>query len=362
MISQPTQVPVLDSEPSGAPITALGIVVIGRNEGSRLVRCLESVGFAHALRVYVDSGSTDGSIDSARTLGADVVILDADCSFTAARARNAGFRRLRESGDQLRTVQFIDGDCEIEPGWLEAGMRVFERDPTCAVVCGLLRERQPEASIYNRLADLEWRRDCGEIAYCGGIFMVRADVFERVGMFDPRIAAGEEPDLCCRIRQAGFRIVRIDYPMATHDLHMTRFSQWWRRSVRGGYGALKLTCFGPEVSRGVFRRQVRSALAWGGGLPLAALLGTVLATVAGWWPWSLVVLTLWPTMLGLQVARLSARTRRQGQPTRVSVIHAGLTVLWKYAALVGFGRCLRDRMIEKLTARAVTREFHKTAA
>ena len=54
----------------------LAAVVIGRNEGDRLVRCLTSLKGQAAPVVYVDSGSTDGSVERARDMGAEVVSLD----------------------------------------------------------------------------------------------------------------------------------------------------------------------------------------------------------------------------------------------------------------------------------------------
>jgi glycosyltransferase involved in cell wall biosynthesis len=71
---------------------AFGVVVIGRNEGERLVRCLQSLAQFGAPLVYVDSNSTDGSSEQAQRLGAHAVQLDLTQSFTAARARNLGVR------------------------------------------------------------------------------------------------------------------------------------------------------------------------------------------------------------------------------------------------------------------------------
>jgi glycosyltransferase involved in cell wall biosynthesis len=340
----------------------LGIVVIGRNEGQRLLRCLQSSRPAGCPVVYVDSGSTDGSIENARSAGAAVVQLDRTIAFTAARARNAGLAHLLEMNPAVRLVQFVDGDCEIEDGWLERARAALDGDQTVAIVCGGLRERSPQASIYNRLGDLEWRKPAGEIRHCGGLFMIRVEVFRRVGGFDPTIAAGEEPDLCCRIRQAGFRVVRLDCPMATHDLDMMRFSQWWRRSVRGGYGALKLTLFGPVISRGAFRSQVRSTLVWGIGLPIAAIVAFGVVSAVGAWPWSLSLLAMWPVCLTLQGLRLSRKARQNGCSAIDALAYAAFTLLWKYAALIGFARCLIDHRAEQTSSAKVTREFHKTAA
>ena len=76
--------------------------------GSASCRCPRA-----SVIVYVDSGSNDGSVQRARHLGADVIELDMRVPFTAARARNVGFRRLREISPDIEYVQFVDGDCEL---------------------------------------------------------------------------------------------------------------------------------------------------------------------------------------------------------------------------------------------------------
>ena len=158
-----------------------------------------------------------------------MVELDLSRPFTAARARNAGFARLEEIDADIRFVQFIDGDCELVDGWLAKAGRVLEERPEVAVVCGRRRERFPERSIYNRLADIEWNSPLGEVKYCGGDAMVRVEAFRQVGGFNPDLIAGEEPELCVRLRQNGGVILRIDAEMTLHDMAMTRFGQWWKR-------------------------------------------------------------------------------------------------------------------------------------
>src|SRR6266446_1639370 len=96
----------------------VGLVIIGRNEGERLVRCLQSIESYAENTVYVDSGSTDGSVSVAETAGICVVQLDTAQPFTAARARNRGFAALLTLRPNLQFVQFLDGDCELLGGWL----------------------------------------------------------------------------------------------------------------------------------------------------------------------------------------------------------------------------------------------------
>ena len=247
-----------------------GIVIIGRNEGERLRRCIRSVAGRVAVAVYVDSGSTDGSARLARSMGCDVVELDPAIQFTAARGRNAGLARLRELHPGLEFVQFIDGDCELHPDWLDRAERELSVRHDAAIVCGLLRERSPDASIYNRLCELEWKGSVGEIDWCGGIFMARADAIRADGAFNASLIGGEEPELCLRLRRAGWRIVRVDAPMAVHDAAMTGFGQWLARAVRAGRAyAASTSLHGNAAGRG-WSRQIASNIVWGLALPLMA--------------------------------------------------------------------------------------------
>ena len=273
----------------------VGVVIIGRNEGERLKRCLQSVAPQADAIVYVDSGSTDGSQEAAKAAGATVVDLDMNQPFTAARARNAGFARLLEQDSALKYVQFVDGDCELQPTWIKAAHTFLTEHPDVAAVCGRRRERFPDATVYNRLADQEWDTPVGEAKYCGGDALMRTDALQEVEGFNPDLIAGEEPELCVRLRAAGWRIWRIDEEMTLHDAALTKLSQWWKRNRRAGFAYAEgaaLHGAPPERHR---VKQTRSALVWGLGIPLAALLGTVITI------WSLLLLLLWPA----QVARLS---------------------------------------------------------
>lgn len=255
---------------AGAGDGPCAVVAIGRNEGERLARCLRSIP-SGAPVVYVDSGSADGSPARARALGALVVELDPGRPFTAARARNEGFARARAHWPGIAAVQFLDGDCELRAGWLEAALAHLEARPEVGVVCGRRRERHPEASPYNRLADLEWDTPVGEARACGGDALFRARAFEEAGGFREELIAGEESELCLRLRRRGWRVVRLDAEMTLHDVDMTRFAQWWQRQARAGHAYAEAAWLhGAEPER--FRvREVASALAWGAALPVLAV-------------------------------------------------------------------------------------------
>jgi GT2 family glycosyltransferase len=249
----------------------VGVIAIGRNEGERLRRCLESLAGTGARVVYVDSNSSDGSIELARSMGVSVVELDLARPFTAARARNEGFERLCQIDPEARFVQFIDGDCEVFDGWLDKAREVLDQNPVIAVVCGRRRERFPESTVYNRLADLEWDSPIGESNACGGDAMMRIEAVRKVGGYNPTIIAAEDDEICLRIRREGWKILRVDADMTLHDMAMTRFSQWWRRSARTGHAyAEGSAMYGMSTERH-FVRQARSTVFWGILLPLVVL-------------------------------------------------------------------------------------------
>lgn len=278
-------------------LAAMGVVIIGRNEGQRLVRCLESVRGAVAQVVYVDSGSTDGSAAKARDLGADVVELDMRRPFTAALARNAGWRRLVEIAPQATTVHFLDGDCEVVPGWLPAALGALTAHPERAVVCGRRRERFPDASAFNRQCEIEWNAGAGEIRSCGGDALMRLDALAAAGGYRDSLIAGEEPELCVRLRAAGWKIWRLDRDMVWHDAAMTRWSQWWKRSKRAGHAFAEGAFLHGGPPERHYVAEARRALIWGGALPLAILL---LGLVH---PIGFLLLALYP----LQMLRLALR-------------------------------------------------------
>jgi len=278
--------------------------VIGRNEGERLTACLRScLGHAHRV-VYVDSGSTDGSIAMAQSLGVETVLLDLVLPFTAARARNAGLSRLLEMQPDVEFVQFVDGDCEVRDEWWSGAMAAMAADATLAVVCGRRRERHPGGSVYNGLCDLEWDTPVGDALACGGDALFRVSALVQVGGYRGDLIAGEEPELCVRLRQRGWRVQRLGLEMTWHDAAMLRFSQWWTRNVRSGHAFAEGAALHGAPPWAHFARETRRALVWG------ALIPAIIVLAALWKLWvALALLLVYP----LQVARLTVRNRRDGR-------------------------------------------------
>ena len=301
----------------------IAVVAIGRNEGERLRACLASVLRFANLVVYVDSNSTDDSVAMAKALGVDVIVLPADVAFTAALARNAGWRRAREIAPQVEFIQFVDGDCAVVEGWIPRAHEFLTSHSDVVAVCGRRRERYPDRSIYNTLCDMEWATPIGEAKACGGDVMMRAAALDAVGGYRDSLIAGEEPELCVRLRAQGGRVWRLDAEMTLHDAAMTRIGQWWKRSMRAGYAyAEGAHLHGAPPERHCVRAS-RRAWVWGLGIPLASLLGALL-----WSPWALAALLVYP----LQMLRLYLGF---GGPLKARAARAAFTVLGKFAEAFG---------------------------
>ncbi|MGX4803381.1 glycosyltransferase [Bradyrhizobium guangdongense] len=312
-------------------------MAIGRNEGERLKRCLLSVRQVQMV-VYVDSGSSDGSVAWAREQGIEVVELDLSIGFTAARARNAGLQRLQELAPDLSFVQFVDGDCELAEGWLNEASDFLDKHPEVAAVFGRLRERNPEGSIYNWLCDREWDVPIGEVKHCGGNAMMQLAAVMRVGGYREDLIAGEEPELCVRLRRLGSSVWRIDKEMGFHDAAMTRFRQWWLRRVRSGYAFAQ----GSHLHGGAPERhwvwESRRAWIWAIWLPVACAIAVVVFGLQG-----LVLLAAYP----LQFLRRAAQ--QQGSWRERSQL-AFFELLGRLPEGIGQLRFLLDRLLRTGTA------------
>lgn len=275
---------------------SLGFVVIGRNEGQRLRACFESllrsgpiVRHSRAggspeqpIIVYVDSASTDDSVEIARSFDIETVQLDASKPYTAARSRNAGIRKLLELHPRIDFIMAIDGDCELCDNFIARALQTLVSTPNAAIVCGRRRERHPDASIFNRLCDMEWNTQPGLTQSCGGDALIRAAAFTSVGGYDESLIAGEEPEMCLRLRLMSWTIYRIDCDMTLHDARLTRFSQWWKRAVRAGH-AYAEGKHRHGRSHGYNVKPVRSAVEW-------ALILPVMAMALAWPTWGLSLL------------------------------------------------------------------------
>lgn len=304
-------------------------VVIGRNEGERLARCLDSLAALDLPVVYVDSGSSDGSPALAESKGAVAVTLDPRKPFTAARGRNEGAQRAVALAPQLSYLQFIDGDCILNPDWPGLAERALDGSSDVAAVCGRRREADPSASVYNWVCDREWATPAGEAKSFGGDVLIRADAFAEAGGFRDDLICGEEPELGVRLRAKGWRILRLDAEMTLHDANMHSFRQWWRRAIRSGYGTLRVVHLHSASGEPLWKKDVLRSLLYGLVIPAFALAGAIAAPVL------LFVLLIYPLHFARILARESSWTAR-------TIAYAALMTVGKFAETWGILRYVSD--------------------
>lgn len=277
----------------------IGAVVIGRNEGQRLVTCFESLLNCVEHIVYVDSGSSDSSLHEAKVRGIDSLSLDTNIPFTAARARNEGADYLIQKYSNLDYLQFIDGDCELQANWMGKAQGFLNENIQYAVVCGRRQERYPEQSIYNQLCDIEWNTPVGDTMACGGDALIRVDAFTQVDGFRNDLIAGEEPEMCFRLRQKGWEIFRLDAEMTLHDAAIIKFSQWWKRSKRGGHAFTEgAWLHGLSLEKYYVKESLR-VFVWGLLIPFCILISSLFLA-----PYLFLMTLIYP----LQIIRLVLRS------------------------------------------------------
>lgn len=253
----------------------LSVVIIGRNEGERLIACIQSVqkillSAAQLEIIYVDSASTDGSPERAAALGVLVISVQPERP-AAAIGRNAGWLAARAP-----LILFLDGDTLLQPDFYQQAITHFQ-NPKIAIVWGHRRERYPERSVYQRVLDLDWVYPAGVSEFCGGDALMRRSVLAEVNGYDPHLIAGEEPEMCQRIRTQGYEILHIDCPMTLHDLAITRWGQYWRRTVRAGHAYAEISQRLRNTTFPLWSRDAKKNLIHANVLLDIAIFGSVLS-------------------------------------------------------------------------------------
>ena len=301
--------------PGDSPAPQVSVVVIGRNEGERLVRCLESVRLANwdgrpYEIIYVDSRSTDASVERAESLGARAFVLD-DASPCAAKARNLGWTHARGE-----FILFLDGDTQLDPDFVAHALKTLE-DPVLCAAWGHRRESNPGQSIFTRVLDLDWVYPVGRTLYFGGDVLVRRTALASVDGFDPTLKAGEEPEMCARLRAAGWQIEHIDAPMTRHDLAVTTLRAYWLRAYRSGIAYAEVADRMRRRNDPMWQREARRDFVH--GILLIALPFVFLVTLF----WSLWLTALLCVAVGAVLYRTVLRCRWKAPDDPV--------LCWEYA-------------------------------
>jgi GT2 family glycosyltransferase len=308
-------------------------VVIGKNEGERLLRGLRVATRSFALTLYVDSNSSDGSREAAAALGAEVLHLSGP-PLTPSRGRQEGLLELARRRPELEYIHFLDGDCVLADGWIEKAARYLDNNPGVAAVFGRRREERPQASLYNRLMDVDWDHPPGVVTNFGGDALVRTRAILDAGGWSAATINAEDIDVSFRIREKGWTIVRLGEEMSLHDARMTRFGEYYRRAVRAGYGYLEV---GLRYRHGAGRLLLRRALSSSMYVVVIPLIGVASAVV--WWPLGFVPVLLY----GRVLVQMTRWARRRGAGTSTALAYASLNLVCKTANFWGSLRYLLDR-------------------
>jgi len=329
----------------------LGVVVIGRNEGERLRACLESVMPLGAAVVYVDSASSDGSPDLARSLGAHAIELSADTPTTAARGRQTGVDWLTQTHPEMAYVLFLDGDCILHRDFVEEGRSFLRGHPAYAAVCANRHETRTEESFWSRITDIDWDVPPGNVAYVGGDAMYRVEALKQAGGWSTDLIAGEEPDLCFRLASlpAQWKFRRLPGQMTGHDIAMTRAGEYLKRFSRTGHAYAQVGWHHRKGAGRRWWRQALSMLAYGLVLP-------VLGVVGGFLHWAV------PLAVVLIYAALAFRVyrwiRSRGCTRSLAFAYAGFNLVGKFAGAWGVLRYFWSRLVGKRTP---LMEYHRPA-
>jgi hypothetical protein len=129
----------------------------------------------------------------------------------------------------------------------------------------------------------------GQTKACGGDALIRVLALEQVGGYRDDLIAGEEPELCLRLRAAGWNIWRLDAEMTRHDAAILHFSQWWRRQERSGYAFAQGAYLHGLTPERHWVWETARALLWGFGIPVAVLVAFAVFSF-----WGLLPLLMYP--------------------------------------------------------------------
>jgi glycosyltransferase involved in cell wall biosynthesis len=322
----------------------LSFVVIGLNEAAHLAESIESLfqqGFdrREIEILYVDSESDDGSPEVARRAGVDRVLTIPRAIANAARARNAGLAEVRAP-----FVQFVDGDTRIEPDWGRIGVEALIADTTLVGVEGSLREKDPNASIYNAVCELDWPSSPGEIDYVGGNGLYRVAPLREAEGFDARMRVGEEPELGVRLRARGWKMRHIHAPMARHDLELFSLKEYLYRAYTGGKACALVVGATGGARHGYWSKRMWRTLALAFALSAPLVLALMLLL---WNPLGAFVLASFSLLVFLLLAARKSRMQNHiDSRSGVSLAYALHSYVSKIPAALGMLTIIRSGWVE----------------
>jgi glycosyltransferase involved in cell wall biosynthesis len=256
---------------SPATKPTVSVVVIARNEERELPGLLQALGRQTIRRadfevLVVDDGSTDRTAEIAGASPLTTVVPGPGGLGDAAR--NLGVLRARAD-----VIAITDADCRPAPDWLECGLEDLERTGADVVWGHIevpLSTRPSSAEKVDFCRNLDQQRAVAEIqAGATANVILRRAVFDRVGLFNERLAAAGDIEFGMRAVEAGCTAVYSPRAIVTHPA-CTTARALIRRSYRGGISGAHLIRYGTGPAA---RRQARVWLHPGAYRPARELYG-----------------------------------------------------------------------------------------
>jgi N-acetylglucosaminyl-diphospho-decaprenol L-rhamnosyltransferase len=222
----------------------LAIIIVSYNDARWLQDCLSTV-FAHAGTaalevVVVDNESSDGTRELVESRFPDVLVVG-NCNGGFGHGNNRGIERTT-----ARYVLFLNPDTEVIQGTFGALVEMLDERPDVGLAGArqlmpdgeliptirrfprasrafgeaLASERWPMHPAWagERVLDPQAYERESECDWTSGSFMLaRREALASAGCFDERFFLyAEEPDLCLRIKQAGWSIRHLPDMTITH--------------------------------------------------------------------------------------------------------------------------------------------------
>lgn len=184
--------------------------------------------------IYVDSGSSDNSVEIAKQYVDEVFIENKYPS--PGRNRNRGLIEAKYD-----IVHFIDGDVIIDKNYLKNIVNLFSKKNVQAIV-GQLDEQHP--NIYNKMAALSnaVKKEGYTTFTATGATYLKAALLA-VNGYDERIRRGQETDLGERFRNSGYKIWRTAHKMGSHNFDIRNLCQYIEKYEINARSLLQLAFF-----------------------------------------------------------------------------------------------------------------------
>ncbi|MBN1452689.1 MAG: glycosyltransferase [Anaerolineales bacterium] len=265
-------------------------MIIARNEAAHIGRAIEAAldgvkAWPQTEILLVDSASTDATVEIAQRYPISIVRLSPEQFLSAAAGRYIGMLHT-----QGTFILHLDGDMELEPGWLEQAIPILAAHPEAAGVDGYYRNlyvRDGQVLSEGRMCEGPSDRVSTTSYFCGAA-LYRRSALKAVGGFNPYLISNEEPELSIRLRHAGFTLLRIPTLLCIHygppenswEYILRRF----RINLWAGYGQVPRY----HLRSGLLGMVIKELVAY----TSLYLLGTLLLLIAlltaiffqTWWP------------------------------------------------------------------------------